>query len=86
MPMLYRKRLKNQKSVKTAISLRPDTVAGINRIREVFAAKYPTASHPTLSFVLDAVIAQSLERLSDPAELDAEVADFERRYPKKEQV
>lgn len=48
-----------------------------------FTADTRLANYPTLSAVLEQVIAKDLARLdSKPEALAAEVNDFERRYPK----
>ena len=80
---LYRKRDKKKGPTrKVTFSVSDQTIQGLNDIRSKFHRRYPAAAFPTLSCVLEKVISKNLKHLHRPEILAAELADFERRYPK----
>ena len=84
MPKLYRQRVKSGgRSVRRSFSITTATIEGLNKIRAAFHRRYPQAAFPTLSAVLESVIAKDLKRLNKPDHLAAEVRYFQRKYPKR---
>jgi hypothetical protein len=77
--MIYRKRFSGTERV--TFSLTPETKDGLEKIRQAFGTRYPKAKYPTLSLVLEQVIEKNLRAMHEnPAWLEAEVAEFQRRY------
>jgi hypothetical protein len=81
--LLYRRRdPKSGKSVRTTFTLAPSTMQGLDMIRKAFRRRWPEASFPTISAVLQQLISKDLKRLSRPEHLKAEVESFEKKYPR----
>jgi len=87
MSQFYRKRDKKRPTVKrTSISLNQSCLAGLESIRVAFRRKYPESAYPTLSAILNVVLESEVRNLEkNPRRLEAEVAEFERRYPQPSQ-
>lgn len=68
-------------TVRQCISLSPSTVEGLHKIQDAFATRWPKDKYPTLSAVLESLLEKNLAEFEkNPAWLEAEVRDFERRY------
>lgn len=81
---LYRPRDKKKGPTrKVTFSVSDATIQGLDKIRTAFRRRWPEAAWPTLSATLEQLISKDLRRLSKPEVMAAEIADFERRYPRK---
>ena len=79
MASVYRKR--GAHTVRFTVSVSDDTQAKLKQIQKAFATRWPKNTYPTLSAVLEELLNRHARELeSDPAWLDAEVAEFQRRY------
>ena len=79
---LYRKR--GAGTVRQSLSLSPETQAGLKKLKDAFAQRWPKDKYPTLSAVLEVVLAKNLTELkTNPEWLAEEIKDFQRRYTKR---
>lgn len=84
MSQMYRARVRTG-STRTTVSLSKSTVEGIQEIQRLFQSKYPKDAFPTLSYVLDSLLAERLKEFeADPEALAVEVTDFRVRYYHKD--
>lgn len=81
--MSYRSRdPRRGKTRKVSFSVSESTIEGLDKIRNAFRLKYPTAQFPTLSSVLEKVLTKNLELFErEPGELAKAVQEFEKKYP-----
>lgn len=79
---IYRKR--GSGTVRTSLAMAVETQEGLNKIRDAFAHRFPRNQYPTISSVLEVVIAANLQELQDnPEWLKAEIETFTARYANK---
>lgn len=76
---IYRKR--GSESVKVTASISTEAKAKLEAIQKAFAVRWPADTYPTLSAVLESILERHAKELeANPDWLDAEVAEFQRRY------
>lgn len=79
---IYRPR--GRDTVRASFSMELEAQHKLGQIRDAFQTRFPKDVYPSLSAVLEIVIARSYaDFLDDPTLLDAEVKEFQRRYHKK---
>lgn len=75
----YRKR--GSGTVRTSLAMAVETQEGLNKIRAAYNTRFPRNQYPSLSAVLEVVIAKNLAELeANPEWLAEEIQDFQRRY------
>ena len=81
--MIYRKRFSGT-AARTTFSLTQETLDGLDKIRHAFGKRYPKDRYPTLSLVLEQILAKNLRELQgNPEWLADEIEEFQRRYASK---
>jgi hypothetical protein len=83
MSVLYRKRLRNGRAIRTTLTFSAKTLAGLEALRTRFQSRWPEASYPSLSYVLETVLAKNLPLFdNNPVMLERALQEFRRKYPK----
>jgi hypothetical protein len=82
-PSVFQKRSKQGKSPRLTFTVSDETIKNLDKVRSAFHRRYPLAAFPTLSAVLEKILAKDLAMFNrKPAELAKVVQEFEVKYPK----
>ncbi|MDK2742110.1 MAG: hypothetical protein NDI90_04290 [Nitrospira sp. BO4] len=69
------------------MSLSESTVEGLTELQELFQSRWPKEAYPSLSCILNSVLAERLAAYEeDPELLVEDLRDFRVRYHRKEKV